>query len=73
MQEGSKKGLLKILKGYRDLQESALKAGENDLKNFESNSEPPRDSSESFEDASEREIKFRALSEDLDENQLEAE
>ena len=73
MQKGFREGLLKILKGYRDLQRSALKADEDDLKNFESNSEPPEGFLENFEDASEREVKSRAFSEDLNEDQLEAE
>ena len=43
------------------------------LKNFKNNSEPSEDSLKSFEDASEGEIKFKALSENLNEDQLEAE
>ena len=73
MQKGSKKGLLKILKDHEDLQESALKAGENNLKNFRSNLKPPKGLPESFEDASKRKIEPKALNEDFNENQLEAE
>ena len=65
MQKRLKKGLLKILKGHRDLQESALKADRNNLKNFRSNSEFFRSLSESFEDISEEKIKSKTLSEDL--------
>ena len=73
MQKESRKGLLKILKGYRNLQKPALKADENNLNNFRSNSEPPRSSFKSFKDASEGEVKPRNLSEDFNGNQLEAE
>ena len=73
MQEKPREGLLKILKGYRDLQRPALKADRDDLKDFRSNSEPSEDPLKSFEDASEGKIKPRALSENLNEDQLEAE
>ena len=73
MQKGFREGLLKILKSYRDLQELAPKMSRDNLKNFESNSEPLRGFLKSFEDISEGEVEFRALSEDLDEDQLEAE
>ena len=73
MQKGPRKGLLKILKGHRNLQESASKVGRNNLKNFKNNSESPRSLSESFEDASEREIEPKAFSGDLNEDQLETE
>ena len=73
MQKEFKKGLLKILKSHRNLQKPALKANENDLKNFKSDLKPPKSPSESFEDASEEEIEFKTSDEDLDENQLETE
>ena len=72
MQEGPR-GLLKILKGHRDLQGPALKVGGDDLNNFGSNSEPLRGLLESFEDASEGEVKPRDPSGDLNGDQLEAE
>ena len=68
MQKGFKESLLKILKGYKNLQRSASKVDEDNLKNFKSNSEPFRDSLKSFEDVSERKIKFKALSEDFNED-----
>ena len=73
MQKKPREGLLKILKSHRNLQGPASKADRNDLKDFKSNSEPPRGPLESFEDASEREIKSKALSGDLNGDQLEAE
>ena len=73
MQKGPREGFLKILKGHGNLWESASKVGGDDLKNFRSNSEPPEGPLKSFEDASEGEIKSKAFSEDLDEDQLEAE
>ena len=73
MQKGLREGLLKILKGCEDLWESALKVGEDDLNDFESNLEPLKGALESFEDASEREIESWDSSEDLDEDQLETE
>ena len=73
MQEGSRKGLLKILKGHRDLQRPAPKAGRDDLKDFRSNLKPSRGSLKSFEDALEGEVEPKTLSENLNEDQLEAE
>ena len=73
IQKGSKKCLLKILKGHRNLQESVLKENGNNLNNFESNSEPLKDSFKSFKDTSEGEIESRAFNENLNGNQLEAE
>ena len=71
MQEGPK-GLLKILKGHRDLQGPALKAGRDNLNNFKSNSEPLKNLLKSFKDASEGEVKPRDPNEYLNEDQLEA-
>ena len=73
MQEKFREGLLKILKGYEDLQKPALKAGRDNLNDFRSNSELLENLFKSFKDASEREIKLRNSSGDLDENQLETE
>ena len=73
IQKRSKEGLLKILKGYRDLQRFVLKADRNNLKNFRSNLKPLRGSLKSFENASEGEVKFKAFSGDFNEDQLEAE
>ena len=73
MQKELKKDLLKILKSYENLWESVLKAGENDLKNFENNSESSEGLLKSFEDALEGEVEPRTLSGDLDEDQFEAE
>ena len=73
MQERSREGLLEILKGHRDLQGPAPKVGRDNLKDFESDSEPPRGPPESFEDTSEEEVKPKNLSEDLNEDQLETE
>ena len=73
MQKKSKKGLLKILKGYKDLQRSASKVSRNDLKDFRSNSELSESSLKSFKDASEREIESRAFSEDFNEDQFKTE
>ena len=72
MQEGPK-GLLKILKSYRDLQESAPKAGEDNLNNFRSNLKPLRNPLESFEDALKGKIESKDLSGNFDKNQLETE
>ena len=73
MQKESREGLLKILKGHRDLQKPASKMGRDDLNNFRSNSEPSKSSFKSFENASEGEVESKDSSEDLNENQLEAE
>ena len=73
MQKGLKKDFLKILKGYEDLQRSASKVSENDLKDFESNLKLSGGLSKSFEDASEGEVEPRTFSEDLNGDQLEAE
>ena len=73
MQKGFKKDLLKILKNHRNLQRSALKVNKDNLKNFRSDSEPPRGFPKSFEDASEGEIKFKTFNKDLNEDQLETE
>ena len=67
MQKGPK-GLLQILKDYRDLQGPALKVDENNLNNFRSNSEPSENLFKSFKNASEGEIKPKDSSKD----QLEA-
>ena len=56
MQKGFRKGFLKILKNYKNLWESVSKADEDDLNDFESNSESLKGLLESFEDASERKI-----------------
>ena len=71
MQKGSREGLLKILKGHRDLQGPASKVSRNDLKDFESDSESSEGPLKSFEDVSEGEIEFKAFSEDLNEDQFE--
>ena len=73
MQKRFKESLLEILKGHRNLQKSAPKVNRDNLKDFKSDSESLRDSLKSFEDTSEGEIKLRALSGDLNEDQLEAE
>ena len=73
MQKESRKGLLKILKGYRDLQKSALKMNENDLNDFRSDLKLLRNFFKSFENASEGEIEFKDLNEDFNENQFKAE
>ena len=73
MQEGSKEGLLKILKGCGNLWRSAPRAGGDNLNDFRSDSEPPEGAFESFKDASEEEIKSQDSSEDFNENQLKAE
>ena len=73
MQKGLKEDLLKILKSYRDLQKFILKADENDLNNFKSDLKFFRGFLKSFKDALKREIESKALSEDLNEDQLEAE
>ena len=73
MQKRPREGLLKILKGYEDLQGSAPKVSRDNLKDFESDLEPSRGPLENFEDASEGEVKSRAPSGDLNGDQLEAE
>ena len=73
MQKGFKEGLLEILKGHKDLWKSVSKVSENDLKNFRSNLKSSEDFLKSIEDASEREIEFKTLSENFNEDQLEAE
>ena len=73
MQEGFREGLLKILKGHRNLWESASKAGRDNLKDFESNLKFPEGPLKSFKDASEREIESRVFNEDFDENQFKTE
>ena len=73
MQERSKEGLLKILKSYRNLQKSAPKVSEDDLNDFESNSELSEDSFKSFKNALKREIKPKDFSEDFNKDQLETE
>ena len=67
------RGLLKILKSHRNLQESASKAHKNNLNNFKSNSELLKNLFKNFEDASEEEIKPKNPSGDLNRDQLEAE
>ena len=71
MQEGFREGLLKILKGHRDLQRFTPKADRDNLKDFENNSESSENSSESFKNVLKEKIKFKTLSEDFNENQLE--
>ena len=73
IQKRFKKHLLKLLKGYRDLQGFASKMNEDNLNDFRNNSNSPEGFLESLKDASEREIKSRDFNEDLDEDQLEAE
>ena len=73
IQEGSKEGLLKILKGYEDLQESASKVSRDDLNDFESDLELLRDFLESFKGASEGGVESRDSSKDLNRDQFEAE
>ena len=73
MQEGPKKDLLKILKGCRDLQKSALRAGRDNLNDFKSNSESSEGILESFKDASEGKIESQDSNEDFNEDQLKAE
>ena len=73
IQKRLRERLLEILKGHGDLQGPVPKVSRDDLKDFESSSEPPRGSIKSFEDASEGEIEPKALSEDLNEDQLETE
>ena len=72
MQKGSR-DLLKILKNYRDLQRSTLKAGRNNLNDFRNDLKSLGNLFESFKDASEGEVKPRDFNGDLNENQLEAE
>ena len=72
MQKKFKEDLLKILKSHENLQKSVLKANENNLNNFRSDSEPFKSLFESFKDTSKREIKSKALSGDLDKDQLKA-
>ena len=57
MQKGPREGLLKILKGHRNLQRPVQKAGRDDLNDFKSNSESLKGTLKSFKDASEGEIK----------------
>ena len=73
MQEEFREGLLKILKGHRDLQKSVLKADEDNLNDFRSNLELSENLFESFKGALEGEIKPRDFNEDLNEDQLETE
>ena len=73
MQEGPKKGLLKILKGHRDLQRSAPKADRDNLNDFRSNLKFSEGLFKSFKDASEGEVKSQDSSEDLNEDQLKTE
>ena len=68
MQKEFREGFLKILKGYENLQRPVSKVSRNDLKNFESNSEPSDDPLKSFKDASEGKVKSRTFNEDLDED-----
>ena len=69
----SKEDLLKILKNYRDLQESALKVSRDNLNNFGSNSTPLKGPIKSFKDASEGEVKSQDFNENLNEDQFKAE
>ena len=73
MSEGFKKGLLKLLKGHKDLQESALKVSRDNLNDFKSNLNSSEGSLENLENVSERKIKSKDFNEDFNENQLKAE
>ena len=73
MQKGFREGLLKMLKSYRYLQKSALKADKDDLNNFRNDLKSSESPLKNFENASEREIKSQDFNEDLNENQLETE
>ena len=59
---------MKILKSHEDLQKFILKADEDDLNDFKSNSKSSKSSLKSFKDASEREIKFQNSNENLNED-----
>ena len=73
MQKGPREGLLKILKGHRDLQRFVSKAGKDNLKDFRSDLKSSESLLKSFEDASEGKVKSKALSENFNEDQFEAE
>ena len=73
MQKRFKEDLLKILKGHKNLQESTLKAGRDNLKNFRNDSKSFKSFLKSFKDASEGEIEFKTFNEDFNEDQFEAE
>ena len=72
MQKRSK-DLLKILKGYRDLQESAPKAGRDNMNDFKNNLESSENLLENFKDASEGEVEPKNSNKNLNENQLKTE
>ena len=67
------KGFLKILKGYRNIQRFILKMSKNNLNDFRSNSEFFKIFFKNFENASEREIEFKNLSEDFNKDQFKTE
>ena len=71
MQKRSREGLLEILKGHRDLQKSALKAGRDNLNDFKNNLEPSEGPFESFKDTSE--VESQNSNRNLNEDQFETE
>ena len=73
MQKRPKEDFLKILKGYEDLQKSALKIDINNLNDFRNNSESSKNFFNSFKNASERKIELKDFSEDFNENQFKTE
>ena len=68
IQKRLKKGLLKILKNHKNLQEFTLKADENNLNNFRSNSKSLENFFKSFKNALKRKIKSKDFNEDFNED-----
>ena len=56
MQKGLKEGFLKILKGYKDLQEPTLKADRDNLNDFRNNLKSLKSFFKSFKDTLEKKI-----------------
>ena len=73
MQEKSKKSLLKILKGYKNLQEPVLKTDKNNLNNFRSDSELSKNLFKNFENALKEEIESKDFNKNFNEDQLKTE
>ena len=73
MQKEPKEGLLKLLKGYRDLQGPAPKVSRDNLNDFRSNSDSSESLLKSLKDALEGEIKSKNSNEDFNGDQLEVE
>ena len=67
------KGLLKILKSYKDLQESVSKTDRDNLNNFKNKSESSGNLFKSFKNTSEREIEPKNPNRDLNKDQFETE